>query len=129
MDAYELLCDFKGTYLGLSVGDFESWLMEQCSRHEYRQLLAEYIVSQAIGEHHFNVIASNCEHRFSAISSGKTILCDFPASSISEAIHLDKWAFFVVSNQEVTDGTSVDDLLAADFIMADFYSLYSLLQD
>lgn len=130
MDACSLMYDFEGTAQGISVGDFEGWLISHCSRLEVRQLLSEFIVSQSLG---FNcpipVVASTAAHSLNlAWPEGKMILCDFPSTSLQDSLHLDRWNFFLVEGSETVGEISVEDLIAIDPPKADYYTIYKLLQ-
>lgn len=130
MDACSLMYDFEDTAIGISVGDFETWLRKQCRRLESRQLLSEFIVQQSLnGNTVYDVVASDYNHRFSiAKSASKLILCDFPSSSLHDTLHLDRWTFFVVDSSRIFGELSVEELAAFDPPSSDYYMLYTLLE-
>lgn len=126
-DPYELMYDYDGFLGGVSVGDFLSWIVGHCGRHEARHLVAQFIVERSL-EHHpqYKVVASDSSHNFSiGGESGVAILCDFPAD-LESSLHLHEWSFFVVDASDYSGVFSAAELAAKIDRTYNYYTLYTI---
>ena len=130
MDAYSLLYDFDGTFLDVSMGDFEKWIIDNCGNSYVRQLLSEFIVEKALGPQHGRiVIASDSVHYFDIpVCSSSLILCDF-SSADDEYLHLRNWTFTVVDGSKVSGHLSFEELMTLSPSTYDYYSLEEILNN